>query len=83
MSQEIFPQSKRLYRRLYKAGPRPSHSWGGVCEVDDTETKYIHHMGWPNRATYVSAFNAPLSNLIAAGQWELVLDPSMEVDEGL
>ena len=80
---ESFPRTKPLYSRLYKRGPNPDWMWPGVCEVDDTETMYIHHGDWPDTNNNVCRFSTGLQQILASGKWELVMDPDMVVDEGL
>lgn len=57
--------------KFYVAGP--NSGWGGVCEVDDQERRYIHHRYWPVRSNGWTEFysNDPLKKLIREGHWKL------------
>lgn len=74
-----------LHECVYISGPM-GWGWEGACEVDDDEQVYRQHYSWPildsNMAAWVE-FSTPLSELLACGAWALVLDPALQVSEGL
>lgn len=79
-----YTTNRPLYERLYVNGP---HGWGwkGACEVDDVEEHYIYHTDWPERCFTWTFFRGvdTLPDLIANGKWQLMLDPALQVSEGL
>ena len=72
--------------RYFTPGPRVI--WKGVCAVGE-DGRYTHYPCWPDRTKVMARnqsfiFDYTLTALIEGHEWiEVVLDPDLQVDEGL
>jgi hypothetical protein len=70
--------------RWYVSGPK-GWGWPGRCRIDDaTPANYTYYDQWPDLHVYKrGTFNEPLESLLANRKWVELMDPDLEVDEGL